>query len=1090
MVEFALILPLLLLLMLGIIEFGRLLVIYNGVSNSAREAARWGSVVGTAPSGVAYYKDCAGMKAAAARTATLTSLDSVDIIFEKPDPGSTDPDDKFDQIGQCVGDAATYDSGEAMENGHRVSITVRATYAPIVPIVILPTRTFSFTASRTVFTNIEGAPACNDDIDNDNDGDTDYNAIPGLGDPDCTDANDTTEQADASSTNCYALTIEITNTSPGGVTTSPNSSSGCPSGSYNYNTVVGLTAINGGGKVLDYWTNVDTPNAPSTTPTNPNTVTMTSNRTIFAIFIDVDCYTLTTGNNTTSNPYPNSGTVSKSPTEDCSGEYTKSTQVTLTANPASGSLLECWTTTVGDSNCAGDPFVNPMTVTMNADTSYYAKFTTSSSCYRLTTDESPNNTGTITPDPADDLCSGQDRQGSVTLTAAPNPNYVFTGWTGDYTTTTNPLIVAMTAARNITANFARCYQVLPLLSPSNAGTVSIYPLSSGGCPSMSYTTTGGTVTLTATGVEGYTFSNWSGTETGTNASHQITSISEDETVTANFVASSTCYSLGVSVQPNTPPDYVGGSYTVTAPTCADGVKYGLNSNIQLKALVNQGFDFTKWTVNGSDATTSTNLTLKMDADKSAVAVFTPKCYVLDLDDSIPNGDISTSSPAAPNCDTSDPDTANDGYSFNTTIILLAQPGPGYGLISWSGLPGNTTYNYTTNTATFVIKNDTTASAAFSNECFTLSVTVASGQGSTNQSPAGSCAGGEYPAGAVVTIEAVPDTANNYGFQKWTDGSGALVSSDTSYAFAMNGDKTYQAHFAQCYTLTLATSPVGAGTISRDVNANCDGGTKYIGGTQVTLTANDPVDGSYLFNSWSSGETTASIQVTINATTTLTATYDAQCFTLTRVIVPDTTSTPPVPSAGGSINVTVLSSPGVACPNPNEYRTGTQLELSAIANSGYNFDKWSDSPSSPNPRTLTIDSNKTVTARFNGTCITAGAINGTATTIQFTLRNYTGANFSAPFNQIELTWPAGSNSNKFQQIHFGTDQIWSGNVSDGNPNITTTITSFNSLSSFFNDAQARNLKFTFQGFTVNASGKAYTVKVTFSTGCTVTVSKTF
>ena len=43
MVEFALILPILLLVILGIIEFGRLLFFYSSVTSASREAARYGS---------------------------------------------------------------------------------------------------------------------------------------------------------------------------------------------------------------------------------------------------------------------------------------------------------------------------------------------------------------------------------------------------------------------------------------------------------------------------------------------------------------------------------------------------------------------------------------------------------------------------------------------------------------------------------------------------------------------------------------------------------------------------------------------------------------------------------------------------------------------------------------------------------------------------------------------------------------------------------------------------------------------------------------------------------------------------------------
>jgi hypothetical protein len=45
MVEFALLLPLLLLILVGIMEFGRIIIIYTGITNAVREGARYGVVV-------------------------------------------------------------------------------------------------------------------------------------------------------------------------------------------------------------------------------------------------------------------------------------------------------------------------------------------------------------------------------------------------------------------------------------------------------------------------------------------------------------------------------------------------------------------------------------------------------------------------------------------------------------------------------------------------------------------------------------------------------------------------------------------------------------------------------------------------------------------------------------------------------------------------------------------------------------------------------------------------------------------------------------------------------------------------------------
>jgi Flp pilus assembly protein TadG len=74
LVEFALITPLLLLFLFGIIEVGRLLAIYSGASSAAQQTARYGSVAGDTGQGRVFYLDCAGMRATAKRTAFLYGL--------------------------------------------------------------------------------------------------------------------------------------------------------------------------------------------------------------------------------------------------------------------------------------------------------------------------------------------------------------------------------------------------------------------------------------------------------------------------------------------------------------------------------------------------------------------------------------------------------------------------------------------------------------------------------------------------------------------------------------------------------------------------------------------------------------------------------------------------------------------------------------------------------------------------------------------------------------------------------------------------------------------------------------------------------
>lgn len=79
MVEFALVLPLLLLVIFGIIELGRMVVIYTSVSSSSREAARYASASGRSASNVPYYLDCNGIRAAAKRVAVFVPIHDANI---------------------------------------------------------------------------------------------------------------------------------------------------------------------------------------------------------------------------------------------------------------------------------------------------------------------------------------------------------------------------------------------------------------------------------------------------------------------------------------------------------------------------------------------------------------------------------------------------------------------------------------------------------------------------------------------------------------------------------------------------------------------------------------------------------------------------------------------------------------------------------------------------------------------------------------------------------------------------------------------------------------------------------------------------
>ena len=94
-----------------------------------------------------------------------------------------------------------------------------------------------------------------------------------------------------------------------------------------------------------------------------------------------------------------------------------------------------------------------------------------------------------------------DEGATATLTATPAEHYEFTGWTGDVTSTDNPLIVEVNSDMNITANFAKKqYTLTVFVNDEDKGTIDV------ATGSYEY---GTEVTLTATPKEGYKLLAWS-----------------------------------------------------------------------------------------------------------------------------------------------------------------------------------------------------------------------------------------------------------------------------------------------------------------------------------------------------------------------------------------------------------------------------------------------------------------------------------------------------------------------------------------------------------------------------------------------------
>ena len=159
MVEFAIVLPILLLVVYGLIETGRLIFTIAFVNNATRQAVRYGSTSGEGPNGLPRYLDCAGIRAEAERMDFLNSFDASLVsnfsITYDSGPGTA-------VKGNCNGSA--YVGTEPGQND-RILVTVNSNFTGIVPkIVPFLSRTvaggnpISSESSRTLVLSIKIVP--------------------------------------------------------------------------------------------------------------------------------------------------------------------------------------------------------------------------------------------------------------------------------------------------------------------------------------------------------------------------------------------------------------------------------------------------------------------------------------------------------------------------------------------------------------------------------------------------------------------------------------------------------------------------------------------------------------------------------------------------------------------------------------------------------------------------------------------------------------------------------------------------------------------------------------------------------------------
>ena len=140
--EFALSLPVLLLILMAVIDFGRVLFTYAQASNNVRNALRYGMIMGYRDSAVPNYLNCGEMRSIASNV-WFAEIDASDVTISYIRPGSTNV--------TCTGETA---EGVDINNGDILHISLNTTVDLITPL-LADTLTLNIEGQRTLVRDIE-----------------------------------------------------------------------------------------------------------------------------------------------------------------------------------------------------------------------------------------------------------------------------------------------------------------------------------------------------------------------------------------------------------------------------------------------------------------------------------------------------------------------------------------------------------------------------------------------------------------------------------------------------------------------------------------------------------------------------------------------------------------------------------------------------------------------------------------------------------------------------------------------------------------------------------------------------------------------
>ena len=330
--------------------------------------------------------------------------------------------------------------------------------------------------------------------------------------------------------------------------------------------------------------------------------------------------------------------------------------------------------------------------------------------------------------------------------------------------------------------------------------------------------------------------------------------------------------------------------------------------VDLDAIPDFGWSFDHWDGNVADPNSIiTNIT--MNDDEDVTAYFTEDHYTLDI---IVDGNGTV---------TKNPDKPY--YFYGESVELTAVSDAGWSFDHWSGdLTGSD------NPETIIMDGNKRVTAHFTGAHYMLNITV-DGSGTVIKNPDKPYY--RYGESVELTADACPD----WMFYDWSGAVPAGHEEDNPLTIVMDDNKNITSHFWYTFPIPI----IGCGRVEKTPDWPA-----YPVGIAVELTAISCP--GWLFDCWG-GDISGSenpITVWIDPGLTITAQFIEEWYTLNITIV-----------GNGTVDV---------IPYKPYYLYGEELQLTAIADSGWTFKEWSvDLNSIENPETIIITANTTVIATF-------------------------------------------------------------------------------------------------------------------------------